>query len=395
MSGQLGGRFANRLRRGSFGRRGGRVVTTIAMGSLLAAATVGLGSLAGAQTTSKADIANAKAALTKYEAAPTKILETVPLTKAPPKGETVVWVGTTSPPNVLAQQGAAAAAKALGWNFSVVDYDPANPASLAAAFATALTKHPVAAMIEGLSPTVAGASTIAAYKNAGVPIVANGAVPCTTTKYLLCNDTQPSFAPQGVILADWFIANSNGTGRVVFEHIPAYPVLDYMTNAFSATVKKLCPGCSVKLVNITLQQLAAGQVNSVVTSALKANPSYKYVFFDNGGFGDGINSALTAAGLSKIKIGGEDADPAAITALKAGTQSAWTGNGTYISGYSSIDSVARSIEHVGGYGLDQTPYQLLTPANVGNLTTWNSPTNSLEQYEKLWRVPTTPCTLAC
>jgi ABC-type sugar transport system substrate-binding protein len=398
MSDQSDGRFVSRLRRRSFGPRGARVVATVAMSSLMAVATVGLGSAAGAQTTSKADIANARAALKEYLIAPTKIPQTVPLTKAPPKGETVVMVGTTEPSNVITQQAVAVAAKSLGWKFSEINYDPANPAGLAAALAAALTKHPVSVIIDGQLPSVAGASTVAAYKKAGVPIVTSGGVPCTTTKYLLCDQTTPSFAIPGDILADWFIINSNGTGKAVFEHVPAYPALTLVTNGFSATVKKLCPGCSVKLVNITLQQLDAGQVTSVVTSTLKANPGYNYLLFDDGDFAIGINSALSAAGLSNIKIGGYSADAEALAALKAGTENAWTGISSYFSGYAAVDDIVRYMEHAPGTSLNQSPTELLTQANVGNvgnLTQWNKPANTLAQYEKLWKVPTTPCTLDC
>ena len=62
-----------------------------------------------------------------YKALPTKINITTPLKSAPPKGKTIVMLGTNNPSNVIIQQGLAKLAKMAGWNFSVVSYDPANP----------------------------------------------------------------------------------------------------------------------------------------------------------------------------------------------------------------------------------------------------------------------------
>jgi hypothetical protein len=46
-------------------------------------------------------------------------------------------------------------------------------------------------------------------------------------------------------------------------------------------------------------------------------------------------------------------------------------------------------------GDDVTPTQLLTKDNIGTISNWNQPTDSLAQFEKLWKVPITPCSLGC
>ena len=62
-----------------------------------------------------------------------------------------------------------------------------------------------------------------------------------------------------------------------------------------------------------------------MVSALRSNSGANYLVFDDGPFAAGVGSALSAAGLSKVKIIGEAADQTAIAALKAGKQLAWTG----------------------------------------------------------------------
>ena len=58
--------------------------------------------------------------------------------------------------------------------------------------------------------------------------------------------------------------------------------------------------------------------------------------FDDGPFADGITSALSAAGLSKVKVIGEAADQAGIAALKTGQEAAWTG---FDPGYQSLEDM--------------------------------------------------------
>ena len=123
----------------------------------------------------------------------------------------------------------------------------------------------------------------------------------------------------GKVLADFFISDSKGKGNIVIEHVPAYPILEGFTDGFQAEVKELCPDCKVKIQNITIPDLTAGKVPSVMVSALRSNPDADYVGFDVGPFAAGIDSALAAAGMTdKVKIIGEAADEAAIAALKSG-----------------------------------------------------------------------------
>ena len=103
----------------------------------------------------------------------------------------------------------------------------------------------------------------------------------------------------GTVLADFFISDSKGKGNVLVEHIPAYPILGGFTDGFQAQVNEACPDCKVKIINITIPDLAAGKVPSIMVSALRTNPNANYMAFDVGPFAIGINSALNAAGLGQ------------------------------------------------------------------------------------------------
>jgi len=85
-----------------------------------------------------------------------------------------------------------AVAGLLGWKFSVVPYDNANPASMQQAFATALAKHPTVVAESGVAPSLFGNATIKAYAAAHIPIIVAAATPVTVTKTILGTATGAS-----------------------------------------------------------------------------------------------------------------------------------------------------------------------------------------------------------
>ena len=384
------------------------LVLLLAFATLLLAAC---GSSAGSSSTnssstsgsSSANITAAKANLATDEKAPTTITQTVPLPSAPPKGKTIVFLGTSNPTNVQLQQITAALAKLVGWNYSEISYNPADPGTLQAAFASALLKHPNFVTEAGIPPDLFGSSTLTNYKNAGVPIIVQAAVPVPLSKWILGVPAGPSGElVGGRTLADWFIVNSDGHGTALLTNVPGYPVLVPYVTSFEAQTKKYCPGCTVKVVNLSLTQVAADQSVSAITSALQADPNIHYLFADDGDFVNGITSSLNAAGLSKVVVGGYAPTTDSFAALRSGSEKVWAAYSGYYSAYTSMDIAFRWIENVPYQQLLQaeqedslSPAQLLTKANVGNTTLWNLPSNQLQQFEKIWKIPVTACTVGC
>ena len=142
-----------------------------------------------------------------------------------------------------------------------------------------------------------------------------------------------------------------------------YPILDAFTNSFQAEVTKQCPACKTSIANVTIPQLTAGQVPSVLVSALRSNSSAKYLVFDDGPFADGVTSALAAAGLGGVKVIGEAADNAGVAALKTGKEQAWTGYDPSYQAYLAMDAMFRDAEgyadpaRAGGHAADPAAYQ--------------------------------------
>jgi len=330
-------------------------------------------------------VATAQERLKPFEATPTEITIKEPLKGAPPAGKTIVMLGTNDPNNQKLQKSLKNLAAMAKWNYAVVSYDPANPATFNAAIDTAITKKANYIAEAGIPLTPA---MIKKVQDAGAKWVLTSVHPAEVKPPIIVNaNAYANDALMGKVLADFFVSDSKGKGNVVIEHVPAYPILGGFTDGFQAEVKALCPDCKVKIQEITIPDLTAGKVPSVMVSALRSNPDADYVAFDVGPFAAGIDAALASAGLSnKVKVIGQAADEAGIAALKTGKQTAWTGFDPVYSTYVMMDAMFR--DSLGmpidaeASGLQTT--QILTKDNVGDISTWSEPKDALAQFKKLW-----------
>jgi ribose transport system substrate-binding protein len=385
----------DRMRRGRPGRQLTAIVGTVVVALALAACGSSSSSNSSAASsatgspsaaTSSGGTAAAAAALKPYMALPTKINISTPLKTAPPKGKTFVYLGTNNPSNVLIQQGMAKLAKMAGWNFSVVSYDPANPGTLTAAITSALAKHPQY-MGEAGAPLTA--SQLATIQAGGAKMILDSVYPVTIKPPVIAQvDAYAQDALMGKIIADYFVSDSGGKGQAVVEHIPSYPILNGFTDGFSKEVKAKCPACKTSETDVTIPDLVAGKLPSTMVSALRSNPDAKYLVFDDGPFADGIQAALAGAGLSDVKVLGEAADVAGIAALKAGTETAWTG---FDPGYQALENMDIAFRDSEGMPIPLAqeatqPTQLLTKQTIGSTTNWTAPTDAQAQFLKLWHI---------
>jgi ribose transport system substrate-binding protein len=270
------------------------------------------------------------------------------------------------------------------WNYALVSYDPANPATFNGAIGTALTKH-ANYIVEAGTPVAP--AILQQVQHAGAKLAVTAVAPIAVKPPVIVN-ASANDSTQGNLMADYFVSDSKGKGNAVIEHVPGYAILDGFTNAFTARAKALCPGCTTTMANISLPQLASGQLIPTVISALKQHPSANYLVFDDGPFATGITSALAAAGLSKIKVIGEAVDPTGLAALRTGKEAAWTG---YSSPYATLQVADAMFRDAEGLPIAQAqegvqPTQLLTKANVGSITDWNYPSDALQQFRALWKL---------
>lgn len=339
---------------------------------------------------SSAAVAAAKTEIDGLMKKPTTIPSLPPLPAAPPTGKTIVYLNQPNVPIVVTEgQGLKEAAEAVGWNYVSIDYDSSNPSSLQQALTSALTKHPAAVGLVGSSPSLYGASVIDAYKSAKTPIIASAVNPVTpgaNGTVLGTLDNADLNAKLGGINAKWVISDSNGSGKVLLLHVTGFEPLDAFVKEFDTTMKT-CGGCEVTEADATLADVGAGKVSSIVASKLRQNPDIHYVVYDEGDWAGGINSALSAAGVTNVKIAGEDPGTVQLGALAAKQQNAWAAHSAKLSGYFIMDQALRSVTGAKPQpNQGDVPIQVLTPDNIEGRTDFEDPTDALSQFKKLWKV---------
>jgi ribose transport system substrate-binding protein len=330
-------------------------------------------------------VAAAQTALNGYLKTPTKVNISTPLKSPPPTGKTVVYLGTTDPQNVEIQQELKTIAGDVGWNYSQIDYDPANTGAFQAAVNTALEKHPTFLSEAGIPLTP---SLLAQVAKAGVTWVPMSVYPLKIKPPVISNpDSYAQDTLMGKVVGDYFVADSKGKGNALIVHVPSYPVLDGFTNEFQKVVKSYCSTCPMKMLNLTIPQIGNGQLSSLITAAVKSDPSASYLVFDDGTWSQGITSALSAAGLSgKVKIIGEAGNQEQLAALHSGQEQMWTGFYPQMMAMQAFDAMFRHVEGMPVPAADSVmPTQALTKSTVGSSDSWQEPSNALAQYEALWK----------
>ena len=352
-----------------------------------AASTAAAGSSTTAADAGSDVVAKAQDFVDQYQDSPTSIGSTQKL-KAPPKpGVNVAFLGTNDPNNVLIQKKMKELSDLVGYNFSLIGYDPARPDTFQSAINTALSKKADYIMEAGLPLTPAQLKQI---KDGGAKLIADAVAPITVQDPVLVSLAGGKIdSLMGEILANFFIADSGGKGNAIMEHVPSYPILNTFSEAFEKTVADGCPDCKVSRVDVTLPQLAAGKIPSLMVSALRKNPDANYLVFDVGPFAAGVTAALKGAGLDgKVKIIGEAADEAAIAALKDGSNTAWTAYDTVFSAYQAMYAMFLDQEGstIPTEELEVVPTQILTKENVPDETRWSEPKDTDAQWKALWGI---------
>lgn len=359
-------------------------VRRVSIAALGAAGLISAG--ASAAIAASSGVTTAKTHLTPYLQTPTTIGNFPSLKAKPAAGKTVVYLGTSEVSNVQVGKAVEQIAKLAHWNYSLVSYDPANPATFTSAMNTAVAKHANYVMEAGTPLTPAIIATATAHH---IKIALDAVAPTKVTGPVI--DSSDGWAQDhlmGQLAADEFIVDSHGTGKAVIEHLPQYPILDAFTHGFQSEVKKDCPNCQLVFANVTIPQLAGGQLNSVVVSAVKRNSGFNYLVSDDGPFFETIVSALQQSGLTGIKVMGEAGDASNFQGIRTGTELAWTGYSVAFPAYEMMDAAFRDSEGMKIPAADRTqPTQMVTKANVGKISNnWDYPTNGLKQLERVWHL---------
>jgi ribose transport system substrate-binding protein len=357
--------------------------TTTAATSAGAASPAGSSSDSGTAAKSRAE---------QYLKPATSIGITTPLTGKPPAGKKVYWLEGNIQSILPITGGFKEAASALGWNLTVLTYDPADPQGPSAAMRQAVDAGADYIAISGQSIAILGQALDAA-KAKKIPVIdmystdevggaANGI-------YANVGGT-PFSQKSAALLSDYVIGDSGGDANVLFVNVPDFKILQIVADAVTGNFKSQCPNCTVTPLNVSIGDLTGGTVASQVVSALQSKSKIDYVYVTIGDLATGLPEALQAAGLAgKVKIVGGVPNTEQVQSLIDGKAAAYTVLGRPASAWAAMDVMARLSV---GMDADAKGHELLpsviwTPDNVPKpAQDYQGAENYQAQFKKLWGV---------
>ncbi|WP_084144730.1 sugar ABC transporter substrate-binding protein [Amycolatopsis jejuensis] len=350
-----------------------------------AAGSTGNVELSAAQ---KAVVADAEAAFAKYSKV--QPLETVPsLPQAPPRGKTMTLITCSLPVCATLADGAASAARALGWQLttlnsnstpqgflSAMDQVAANPPD-AFAYISALPDSSIATQLNKIAKA---GTKIVALSPIGNPLKTPGPVQAVV-------GGEKDTAMSGRMMAQSVVADAHGPANSVFVWDPSFAgVWGPIKDAYEGVLKGA--GSTPGVLEVSNANIGK-TVPSQIVSYLQANPDTKYVALAVVDYNAGLDSALRAAGLlNKVKIISRAANPAALKAINDGTQWASVGLELASSGYRCLDQLARLMMGVPlGDKVDQAGWeQIYVKGNVTQTSAQPEAPDYERVYQTAWHV---------
>ena len=299
---------------------------------------------------------------------PTSINITQPLTKKPPTGKKICITQSSEPVTLETNKGFNEAAAALGWTVSTVP-EGTGPEDPAKALGQCIDQKPDAIFMSGQTLDTmraqvdrAKAANIPVFQSdSGEPVAKDGSI------YVMSLDSFQQTGAWGKMIADYIA--TKGSKHTLVVDLSVYPILHAFSTNVVSELKTVSPSTKTTLQDTQISDLIGGKIPASVVSAIQRNPDIDWVILCLGDMATGLKAALRGASQgTKVKIGGESASIANITALKNKDEDVWTGFAAKIHGWRRIDAAARVFN---GESIDPNnnallPTQLLTQDNVGS-----------------------------
>jgi ribose transport system substrate-binding protein len=316
-------------------------------------------------------------------------------TPAPPKNISLALVTCAGAVAgcVLPAEGAAEAAKALGWTTTMYD-GKGDPVTQNTVVTQAINSGANAVLMAGVDPAQIG-SALALAKSKGIPVgsMTQGIAPGNGIAF----DVGADYVQSGVIMGSWIVADSKGSAVVLPTNDKEFSSTVDIVNSAITTLKG-CTGCKVKATEYFVGSNIGNGLGQRIASDLQRQPDVNYLI---GAFDPAVSDmvpAITNVGLAgRVKIISNVGLSQNLGFIKDGNVQAAdiVYDNTY-TGYAAVDQMIRVLA---GQALwknpsaasdksaynENAPQHLVTKANVGDPSKpWTAANDAVNHYRTLW-----------
>jgi ribose transport system substrate-binding protein len=294
--------------------------------------------------------------------------------------------GTTG--QELVEEGAKAAAKAIGWEISIFNGE-GTPASYAEGIAQAITEHVDGVVTSSITPTLV-INQMKELKAAGIPAVAISNTAEPVDEAWLANIGYNE-EKEAKYLAAGIAQESGGDAKIMMINDKEFGVVVNRFEAFKKVLPEICPECEV--VTETEMQVTEleTKIGPKVGSLLQANPEVNYIYAPYDDAAIPMIAAVKQANLQdEVKIvsyGGYDQSTDAIR--KGEVQTMTIANAVPWQSWEALDVLNRHFtnKEIPQNALNTDPVKLLTKETVppeGQYFT-GAEADYEKNYEELWK----------
>lgn len=367
------------------------IVAALAATALALAGGAGCGSSSATSSTSAdsgqgADVAAAKQVIAPYIGKPSAFPVDTPLPQPLPAGTRIGYLQCSTPACAIFGEALAGATKTIGAQLDVVKTGP-SAEDLQTGVTSLLEKNPNGLVIPGIEPSsIAGQLAQAQAK--GIVMVSNGIA--GAEKYGITGQTLGSEASalSGNLMAAWTVDRKAADAQVVFYNVPELSFSAPLKAGFDTEMKRLCPACAVRYVDIPVAAIGSTAPSQVV-SDLQSHPKTNVAVFGSSSASTGLPAALKTAGI-KLDVIGFSPAPANLQDIKDGQLTAGLGVDLGTLTWTLVDELARLITKAPltkGEISTLPPLQILTAEDLAGKDVsngWSGYPDFPARFAKLW-----------
>jgi ribose transport system substrate-binding protein len=332
-----------------------------------AVAGVGLALLSHAAFAADDTVAAAKAAIARY-AGPQTVWQGPTSAPKPMPGMSIVYLSGDEQNDISREYGLymKAAAEKLGWKLTVID-GKGSPSTWVSGFNQAIALKPNGIAIFADAKSLQGPIQTAVDHNITVIGLHAASLPGPAPDLHLFVNIQEDPREIGKAEADWAIADSNGTAKVVVVTHNEYQIAATKSGQTRDAIIA-CKGCKMlDYVNFPASE-AAQRMPQLTTSWLQRFGVPIYITSVGDNDLDFAIPALRSAGVTpdQAKLIGADGNRSAYERIRKGGQyqTVTVSEPIELQAYQAIDEFNRAFNKAPPSGFVQPPY-LVTAGNVG------------------------------
>jgi len=264
-----------------------------------------------------------------------------------PTGKNLYYIYAGLGSGQIIQAAFTAAAAAIGWNFHVLTYSSANPASIQPLFLQAINAGANGIAYDGIDVTQIS-TALALAKTDNIPIITHFSADAETAAnnalFTQHFNNQIDTPAIGKIAGEEIEQVVGNNSHVVVVGTNGITTVDVIDQLYQSSIKTGCGQCSVDILNLPVADFGSANDNADIISYLRLNPKTNFVFFSYGLSESNLRSALNNAGFSKVRIGGNSANPSNNAELVYGADSFWIQEPYWYVAWLDVNSFAESME---------------------------------------------------